>query len=392
MTPKRQMAVTTLLIFGFSVALIGLLFFFLLFASSTKELKKINDDFYLHPFTVNRAASSLKISLYAMRDEALMLVLMRSRNEAWRNDSDQIDAFEREAYQSLDVVKANFLGDMSRVARIEKEMHEWHDIRADIMEDVRRGNFAAADNKVKAMGTPKFNEIVGQVDYVLDYSLHKASQFVADADYTSDADLYHGRVLALALFLSVLVTSVAVVLRVRCLHYVLMRQATRDALTGIHNRRSFLGLVQEEEYRSTRYEQPFSLAVVDLDHFKKVNDTFGHHAGDVVLQHFCAVCLAGLRQSDVLGRLGGEEFGILMPNTRSVEARMVIERIRLALAESVVHDGAAEIRITGSFGLVTSESLSTEQNIDSLFKTADVALYSAKAHGRNQVVAVAAAA
>ena len=380
------------MVFGFAVALTAILFFFVLFATSTAELKKNSDDFYKHPFTVNDAASSLKISLYQMRDEALVLVLLRYRDDEWNDATRQITGFERDAERNLAVIKANFLGDMSRVSLLEKHMGEWHLIRESILNDVRQGHFEAADRKVKDIGTPKYNDILREVDYVLGYSRHRANQFVLDADNRSETVLYQGEMLTMVLFFVVLITASTVVCRVRYLHGELTRQATLDFLTGIHNRRSFLEQVQDEAYRSTRYGHHFSLAVVDLDHFKKVNDIYGHHAGDVALKHFCTTCLAGLRQSDVLGRLGGEEFGILMPNTPSVEAQQVVERIRQALAESIVREGTADIRITGSFGLVSSEVISVAQSLDALFKAADVALYSAKEHGRNQVVVTAGVA
>jgi diguanylate cyclase (GGDEF)-like protein len=386
MTPLRKMAVASLLGVGFSVALFAILLFYGLFYTTTKDLKKLSEELYLHPFTVNGAAAGLKTSLYQMRSEALMLVLMQLRSGDWKKSSLQIDAFEQTAYQNLDVIKANFLGDMHRVERLEKGLREWHDIRAGILSDVKDGRFESADRRVKEEGSPKFSEILLEVDYVLAYSQRKAAQFVEEANTTSDNVLHQGQVLAIALFFTVFVTAVVVVWRVRFLHQELTRHASLDPLTGIHNRRNFLSLVHDENYRSMRWAHPYSLAVVDLDYFKKVNDTYGHHAGDAVLQHFCATCLAGLRSSDALGRLGGEEFGVLMPNTSSADALAVIERIRQAIAASSVQVGSAEIGITGSFGLVTSSASSSDDAIDALFRAADIALYAAKEQGRNRVV------
>lgn len=385
MTPRSTTAVATLLGLAFSVCLIAILGFFFLFDRSTKELRQISNDLYIHPFTVNGAAYDLKTSLYQIRGEALMVVLMKTRNEEWKKSVERIEEFEQTAYKDLGIIQSSFLGDMSRVALLEREMQQWHSIRNAILMDVRLGNFAAADRSVKEFGTPKFNSILVQVNYILDFSRSKAAFFVDDADRKSDELLFRGQVLALALFFVVLVTALGVVWRVRYLHNELTRQATLDFSTGVHNRRNFLAMVQDETYRSTRYGQKFSLAVVDLDHFKTVNDTYGHHTGDVALKHFCAICLAGLRKSDVLGRLGGEEFGILMPNTPLADAQGVIERIRLALEQSRVRDGKFEFPITGSFGLVTFDAAHGSDNLDALFKAADTALYSAKANGRNQI-------
>lgn len=390
MTPRRKTAVATLLALGFSVALIAILFFFALFFTSNKALKKVSDDLYLHPFTVNAAAANLKTSLYQMRSEALMLVLMKMRNEDWENASMQIDAHERAAYRNLDIIKSSFLGDMKRVELLERNMKEWHAIRSDILLEVKQGKYDAAHLSVKELGTPKFNQILLQVDYVLAFSQNKAAQFVQEADDKSNAMIKQGQWLALTIFGVVLTTAVVVVWRVRFLHHELLKQATMDSLTGTHNRRNFMSLVQEEEYRARRYGLAFSLAVVDLDHFKKVNDNYGHHAGDAVLKNFCTIAQSCLRQSDALGRLGGEEFGILMPNTPVEDALLVIERVRQAVADSVVREGAAEIRVTGSFGLATFALDAVDTDLDALFKAADQALYRAKEQGRNQVVACSA--
>ena len=386
MTPQRKSAVATLIGLGFAVALAAIVSFYAIFYTSARELNQVSADLYLHPFVVNNAAASLKTTLYQMRSETLSVVLQQTRNEQWRKSSAQIEAYERSAQSNLQVIRRNFLGDMSRVDLLEQEFNAWRGIRTAILADVKTGHFAAANQKVMDEGTPAFNAMLGQVDYILSYSQRKAGQFVADAAHKSSEVIRTGQIMALALFATVLATAVAVIWRVRFLHQELTRQATLDALTGINNRRNFMALVQDEAYRATRYGQPLSLAVVDLDHFKRVNDTFGHHAGDLVLRHFCAVCMADLRQSDAIGRIGGEEFAILMPNTTAADARAVIERIRQTLADSMVLEGGAEIRITGSFGLVTSPGANATPDLDELFKAADLALYAAKAGGRNQVV------
>ncbi|MBQ4133310.1 MAG: diguanylate cyclase [Desulfovibrionaceae bacterium] len=157
--------------------------------------------------------------------------------------------------------------------------------------------------------------------------------------------------------------------------------AQTDALTGLHNRRHFDARLGEVVSISTRYSLPFCLVMADIDYFKKVNDNFGHDAGDKVLKDFAAVLLAGCRSGDYVMRFGGEEFVLILPMTSKHDARVVSERIRTVAHERcVLPDGSY---ITVSLGV--AEFIKGESP-DQLIKRADDALYQAKANGRNQVV------
>jgi diguanylate cyclase (GGDEF)-like protein/PAS domain S-box-containing protein len=162
----------------------------------------------------------------------------------------------------------------------------------------------------------------------------------------------------------------------------LRRLATIDSLTGINNRRNFLDLAQKEISRSIRYNHSFSLAMLDIDFFKEVNDTYGHSAGDKVLIEFCDVCMKELRDEDIMGRLGGEEFAIALVECDTAEAVIVAERIRQAVASHTVTTGKEEIRFTVSLGIVGSWK---DCDLKSMIGCADKALYKAKEKGRNQV-------
>jgi diguanylate cyclase (GGDEF)-like protein len=161
--------------------------------------------------------------------------------------------------------------------------------------------------------------------------------------------------------------------------------ANTDPLTGTLTRRSFMREVEREFSRSTRYERPSALVFVDLDHFKGINDTLGHAAGDVVLKTVAQASQTTLRDSDALGRLGGEEFGVLLPETPTQEALQCAERLRQTIEKlDVVVDGGAALRITASFGVA---SLTDELATPAMwFAAADIALYQAKRSGRNRVV------
>ncbi len=161
-----------------------------------------------------------------------------------------------------------------------------------------------------------------------------------------------------------------------------------DALTGVHNRRSILGLLESEVARSGRAGPPLAVVILDLDHFKRINDTFGHPTGDRVLQEATRVLRATLRQYDAMGRFGGEEFLLLLPDTTLEGALVLAERCRTRLAAAVVEsDGGERVGFTASFGLASNAN---DRNLggEALLKIADDALYRAKDAGRNRVEAV----
>jgi diguanylate cyclase (GGDEF)-like protein len=163
------------------------------------------------------------------------------------------------------------------------------------------------------------------------------------------------------------------------------RLATLDSLTEIFNRRTFLELAQKEIARHNRNRGPLSLLMVDFDHFKGINDTHGHLIGDAVLKAFTAATLTCLRRNDVLGRYGGEEFAILLPETDPARALVFAERLRSRVAEVRVRSGTTAVGCTVSIG-ITGLSFEEKADLDNILRIADEALFAAKAAGRNQVV------
>jgi len=163
----------------------------------------------------------------------------------------------------------------------------------------------------------------------------------------------------------------------------LVTLATHDFLTGLLNRREMHRRLEEELQRARRNGMPFSIFMLDLDHFKKVNDVHGHSAGDLVLQAVAAVMQQTVRLYDLCGRYGGEEFLVALPDTDLAEAAATAERLRLAIANQqiAVTDGAT-LQITASIGVA---SLNPSETIDQLVSRADDAMYLGKQQGRNQV-------
>ncbi|MFA9216315.1 MAG: GGDEF domain-containing protein [Sphingomonadaceae bacterium] len=164
----------------------------------------------------------------------------------------------------------------------------------------------------------------------------------------------------------------------------LERLAHTDELTGVPNRRQFLSVLDSELLRARRYHHPLCLAMLDLDHFKGINDRYGHAGGDQVLRHFTSFLRQHLRAVDVLGRLGGEEFALLLPETHSDEALFVLRRIMEQLAQAPLDQLAPGLRYTFSGGLV----MLSEQDPASaewMLAQADGAMYRAKNAGRNRI-------
>jgi diguanylate cyclase (GGDEF)-like protein len=161
----------------------------------------------------------------------------------------------------------------------------------------------------------------------------------------------------------------------------LREMATIDGLTEALNRSTFMRLAQAEFAIARRYRRPFTILMLDADHFKKVNDTYGHDGGDAVLRALAATCRQALRDVDLFGRLGGEEFAIAMPETPEDGGLRVAERLRTTLAGLAVACGGVRITFTVSMGLAAHH----EKDLDALLKAADLALYQAKQTGRNRV-------
>lgn len=158
--------------------------------------------------------------------------------------------------------------------------------------------------------------------------------------------------------------------------------AQSDFLTGALTRRGFVEQTEREIARSSRYGRASTLVMLDVDHFKSVNDTYGHAAGDQVLHQLAELVTVALRPSDVFGRIGGEEFALLLPETSGDEAFIVAERLRQTIADTVLRlPDERTLRVTASFGLAP---LAGDTTVAGWLERADKMLYAAKAGGRNQ--------
>jgi len=162
------------------------------------------------------------------------------------------------------------------------------------------------------------------------------------------------------------------------------RLATTDGLTGLHNHRHFQNLLEQNTSLALRYQKPLSLLMCDIDHFKTVNDTYGHPAGDLVLKGVAEILERQARQTDAVARYGGEEFALILPETDSEAARAIAERIRVAVEQATFMTELGPLKITLSLGVATLPDVARLKQ--ELIDQADQALYAAKRGGRNRWV------
>jgi diguanylate cyclase (GGDEF)-like protein/PAS domain S-box-containing protein len=186
--------------------------------------------------------------------------------------------------------------------------------------------------------------------------------------------------------LAVLAVHAALALQNARLYADVQHVATLDSLTGVSNRRHLFAQAGRELERARRYGHTIAAIMLDVDYFKQINDGYGHAIGDIVLREVANRCFAGLRDTDILGRYGGEEFAIVLPETQLANAAQVAERLREEIAHTSIVTDAGPIIVSASFGVAAYEVVSGDVSIGRLLDCADRALYAAKEAGRNQVV------
>lgn len=166
----------------------------------------------------------------------------------------------------------------------------------------------------------------------------------------------------------------------------LRRLATTDALTGVLNRGSLLQKLRDEILRARRYKRALSVLLIDIDHFKSINDSHGHDVGDVALRQMASLCQESLRSSDIFGRYGGEEFLVILPESNLAHAMQIAERLRIRQETYFFKHKELQLHVTLSVGVSNVHLADLTDTLEALLKRADVALYEAKKRGRNQCV------
>jgi diguanylate cyclase (GGDEF)-like protein len=278
----------------------------------------------------------------------------------------------------------------AQVALVSRELESMYAMGDRLVEMQQGGGREQAVNRLRSGHTEhRMAALLGRIDTLaqaeIDEQRHHAEAAHA-ADRRQELLTYSLACLALVfLGIAAMIGMGAARAHVRAvklssqLHYL----ATHDELTGLLNRRSYFQALQREREAALRTGSPLSVAIVDVDFFKRINDTHGHRAGDIVLGHVAAALIASTREQDQVGRIGGEEFAVLMPGTDIAAARTLCERLRRMVATSTVPlPSGVEAMLTISTGIALLEG---DEDRDSLMGRADHALYAAKSAGRNQV-------
>ncbi len=182
-----------------------------------------------------------------------------------------------------------------------------------------------------------------------------------------------------------LVARINVAIRIRNAEAKIRELLAIDPLSGLYNRRMMYEMFMREIERSRRYEDPFAVLLFDIDHFKTVNDTYGHLAGDDAINHVSEVVTGSFRKTDLCCRYGGDEFCVLLPRTTQEHALELAERLRHNIEELPISHNEEEFSITISVGVSTREDIEMGLNADTLIKEADLALFEGKKLGRNRV-------
>src|SRR5579884_218348 len=191
-------------------------------------------------------------------------------------------------------------------------------------------------------------------------------------------DDYQSRVLAM------IATSLSLAIRNAEIHQEVQELASKDELTSLLNRRAFLNVVDREFRRAARYETSLALILIDIDHFKKINDGYGHLVGDQVIREIARTVQQSVRDVDTVARYGGDELVVILPKTKMQEALIAAQRIRKRIRGSLFKEGDRAIQVTLSMGIAQCPA-SLIKTPDDLFRLADQALYAAKRKGRNRI-------
>lgn len=339
MSRQRKHAVLYILVAGFLIAFVGVLLFLWIYFSSMREMHQTTRKLYEQPFAVVNAALALEADLHQVRSSLLYATLIQADRKQLAIAQALIDAREQLAQHKIAMIERSYSGDPQQVAQLKQQLALLGNVRDQILQQLSATHYADANRLIETEWTTRFTKVAGLNEAILKYANQRATAYVNESQQRLERHTRRGlsyAVLLLSLFFGV---GAFVAWRIYQLHIEADKFAFTDFLTGIANRRHFIHELESEIRRSQRYDAPFSFAMVDIDHFKKINDQHGHYTGDLVLQNFCLKCVSALRTSDMVGRLGGEEFGILMPMTDLHEAARVIERLRseIGIATCVSH-------------------------------------------------------
>jgi diguanylate cyclase (GGDEF)-like protein len=382
---KQKAKLNRYLLLDKIIAILGIVLVSFMYSFGLAKQHQITENLLQHPFAVSNAALDLRIDVLEFRKHMLETMLYHKRVD--KTELAQINRLEEQMYRDLEIVRRDFSGDQTRVKNIIDEMDIWKKIQMPIKANLVAGNFDAAERLAMYQASPHIDQILVDIDYVITFARGRADLLVEEGRTQVSQDRLKLVLLMVAALFSYLLLSNKLRQLVNQIYDRVEHAATFDELTGAYNRKSFINLGNTEIERTRRYDLSLSLLMMDLDHFKDVNDSYGHDAGDSVLRQFSQICHQHLRGADIFGRIGGEEFAILLPHSDLKTAREAAERIRQEVANcgfNIVADTC--LKVTVSVGVADLDDETTD--IHPLMKQADKALYFSKSGGRNRVTSV----
>lgn len=357
-------------------------------ASNAATQRRDAQNSYVHSFEVLVATEAMKSAInQSMRGERGYLI---TGNDTFLNPFRMGSRDAPAALERIALLTRDSAAQQRHVAELRQRLPRYYGVLDRAIALRRAGDEAGAAAIVRSgIGMREVEGVLAVIDAIKleEQRLLTARSAANEAANRTIEQHYH--MLAM-IGLALLLVAAAVGLstaraqkRVRSITEQLRLSATTDELTGLHNRRFFMHSLDIEVARARRNGDPLSVAVADVDHFKRVNDRYGHAGGDEVLRALARIFETIMRTGDVVGRLGGEEFAILMPDTDEIQARVACERLRAAIAGRKIRlPGGEEIPVTVSTGIAL---LVPGDDRDKLVTRADHALYRAKEGGRNQV-------
>lgn len=344
-----------------------------------RTLSQVSKDMYQHPFLVSNAALELKSDIAQIRIRIMQIALSGSVSEIVPL-ANEIDAQSADAERQLATISQDFLGDIQRVEALKSELKSWSDYRSRIIAKSLDGTLALEEKSAITTGTFTYRKIAENIDYISSFASNRAMQFIADADLKS-SNAIERLVWLTALVVLMLVGGAFYVFRtIQSYVFELQEHAHTDPLTGLLNRRQFHSMSDHEFAKLARDKRSMSVMMIDIDHFKRINDQYSHAVGDLVLVALAKTLREELRDTDLLCRWGGEEIVLLLPGISEAAAVVIANRLNNKVASSPVLAGTTEVNYTISIGISAFED---HVQVSDLINQADIALYHVKNTGRN---------
>jgi diguanylate cyclase (GGDEF)-like protein len=349
-------------------------------------------ELYKHPFQVNKAAHEARIAAFGIRTEMLRVLAIRDLHYKHKDLPQKINDYSEKLDQNINIIEANFLGDMNRIHEVKKLIVRWKQQRIELVNLLQHHKDNDAEKFLTYESSPTYEQIDSALNYVVDYSNNKANFFADKASQQSNTIITQLNIfLAGFALLTLFAGGFTIVVVLRSLqkrdiqlahkHEHIEHLAHYDVLTGLPNRALFLDRLHQSIALAKRNEIELALMFMDLDGFKKINDTLGHHSGDLLLIAVSERLKKCVRESDTLARLGGDEFTITLSGIDKVgDISMFAQKVIDAL--SVPFDLEGNLASIGiSIGIAAfSEQTNTA---DRLINRADAAMYKAKLAGKN---------